>query len=112
MKESTFKILMFCIAIVFTLVFAIVVMPPLIADPDIFGALGAGFVNPYSSGYSVDVFLCWVALAIWVFYESKALGVKHGWVCLVLGAFPGVAVGLPLYLVLRNFQVNQSQKNP
>lgn len=111
MKESAFKITMYFIALAFTLVFAVVVIPPLIADPDILGALVAGFVNPYSSGYSADVLFCWAALAIWVFYEAKALAIKHGWVCVVLGAFPGVAVGFPLYLVLRSGQIKQSAKN-
>ena len=111
MKESAFKFMMYSIALGFTLVFAVVVMPPLIADPDILGALAAGFVNPYSSGYSADVLFCWAALAVWVFYESKTLAIKHGWVCLVLGAFPGVAVGFPLYLVLRNGQIKETKRN-
>lgn len=111
MNEFAFKCTMYFIALAFTFVFAVVVMPPLLADPDILGALGAGFVNPYSSGYSADVLFCWAVLAAWVFYESKALAVKHGWVCLLLGAFPGVAVGFPLYLVLRNGQIKQSARN-
>ncbi len=111
MNELTFKYAMYSIALAFTAVFAIVVMPALIEDFDILTALGAGFVNPFSSGYSADVLLCWAALAIWVLYEKKTLAVNHGWVCLLLGAFPGVAVGFPLYLVLRNAQITQSAKN-
>lgn len=111
MSEPTFKYLMYAVALTFTAVFAVVVMPPLIDNPDILGALAAGFVNPYSSGYSSDVLLCWMALAIWVIYEANTLSIKHGWACLVLGAFPGVAVGFPLYLVLRNKQLTQSNKN-
>jgi len=111
MKESIFKYAMLGIAIAFTLLFSIVVMPPLIENPDIIGALAAGFVNPYSSGYSADVLFCWAALAVWVLYDAKTLSVKHGWVCLLLGAFPGVAVGFPLYLILRNGQITQVGKN-
>jgi hypothetical protein len=111
MNEFAFKCAMYFIALAFSLAFTVIVMPPLIADPDLLGAIGAGFVNPYSSGYSADVLFCWAVLVIWVFYESKALDVKHGWVCLLLGAFPGVAVGFPLYLVLRNSQIEQSSKN-
>ncbi|MDA0278897.1 MAG: DUF2834 domain-containing protein [Proteobacteria bacterium] len=73
--------------------------------------MGAGFVNPYSTGYSAGVLFCWAALATWVFYQSKALDVKHGWICLLLGVFPGVAVGFPLYLVLRNSQIEQSARD-
>jgi len=53
------------------------------------GAFSAGFVNPYSSGYSADVILCWVTLVIWVMYEAKVYSVKYGWICLVLGVVPG-----------------------
>jgi hypothetical protein len=81
------------IAASFTVLFAAVVVPPLIDNPDIIGALAAGFVNPYSSGYSSDVIACWFILAAWVWFESQAKGVRHGWVCLVVGLVPGVAVG-------------------
>jgi hypothetical protein len=112
MNESIFKYAMLVIAAAFTLVFSMVVMPALIENPDILAALAAGFVNPFSSGYSADVLLCWLALAVWVLYEAKTLSVKYGWVCLLLGAFPGVAVGFPLYLILRNGQITQVSKNP
>jgi hypothetical protein len=38
-------------------------VPALLTNPDLFGAFAAGFVNPYASGYTADVFFCWVALA-------------------------------------------------
>ena len=60
-----------------------------------------GFVNPYSSGYSSDVIACWLILMVWIVYEAKNKGVKHGWICILLGAVPGVAVGFALYLILR-----------
>lgn len=111
MNESIFKYAMLVIAIAFTLFFFVVVMPALIENPDIMGALAAGFVNPYASGYSADVLFCWAALAVWILYEAKSLSVKYGWVCLLLGAFPGVAVGFSLYLILRNSQITQVSKN-
>lgn len=51
MKESIFKLLMCGITLAFSLVFAVVVMPSLIENPNILTALEAGFVNPYSTGY-------------------------------------------------------------
>ena len=74
--------------ICFTIIFCLLVVPALISDFDIMGAFAAGFVNPYSSGYSADVILCWVALVIWVTYEAKVYSVRHGWICLVLGLVP------------------------
>jgi len=110
MNEATFRVTMFGIAGAFTAVFCVLVVPPLIAEPDIIGAFAAGFVNPYSSGYSTDVIFCWVTLAVWVFYEQKRLAVRGGWICLLLGVVPGVAVGFPLYLVLRYKQIQPSKE--
>ncbi len=109
MKEKTFKISLSLIAIIFTVIFCILIIPPLIENPDIIGAFAAGFVNPYASGYSTDVFCCWAILLVWVIYESPK--VKYGWVCLLLGIVPGVAVGLALYLIIRTNQL-KTKNNP
>ena len=111
MNEQMFKLAMSLVAIGFFLVFCVVVVPPLIADPDVVGAFAAGFVNPYAAGYSLDVIFCWLALAVFVAYEARVLKVKYGWVCLLLGMVPGVAVGLALYFLVRHAQVSQIAKN-
>jgi len=108
MIHQVFNIALIGIAAIFTVIFCAVVVPPLIADPDIVSAILAGFDNPYASGYSTDVILCWVVLAIWVFYERHTYSVKHGWICVALGVVPGVAVGFPLYLVLRQKQLTHT----
>ena len=101
MDTQAFKIIITAAAAVFTALFAYWCIPPLIADPDIIGALAAGFVNPYSSGYSADVLACWVILSAWIVYERRVHRVRHGLWCIVLGAIPGVAVGFAAYLLLR-----------
>ncbi len=101
MNETIFKTAIIAAALAFLAVFALVVMPPLIAEPDVIGAFAAGFVNPYASGYSADVLACWVILSAWNMYERQTLGIKHGWVCIVLGMVPGVAAGFALYLLMR-----------
>lgn len=98
------------VALAFTALFCVVVVPPLIDNPDVLGAFAAGFVNPYASGYSADVISCWFILAIWVVFEARLKLVKHGWLCLVLGIMPGVAVGLAAYLLLRSNQVGEHQR--
>lgn len=103
MSKKAFKIGISVIGIIFTLIFCAIVIPPLIENPDIIGAFAAGFVNPYSSGYSADVFCCWAILLLWVIYESPKI--KYGWVCLLLGIIPGVAVGFALYLLIRMNQL-------
>lgn len=108
MNDQLYKALLWAVAIGFTGVFCVVVVPPLLENPDILGAFAAGFVNPYAAGYSADVFFCWGALAIWVIYEASAYSVKRGWVCLMLGVVPGVAVGFAAYLLMRHSQLNQT----
>lgn len=101
MSERMFKTLVGFVAFAFTLIFALIVMPALIADGDpVAGAL-AGFVNPYASGYAWDTILCWVILTIWIVYERRALEIPKGWICILLGLVPGVAVGFGVYLILR-----------
>lgn len=108
MTEKVFRGFLVFAAVAFTAVFSLVVVPPLLANPDVLGAFAAGFVNPYASGYSTDVFFCWGILAVWVLFEAKTLDVRHGWICLALGIVPGVAVGFALYLLLRHGQVLQN----
>ncbi len=105
MSERQFQVAISAVALAFTAFFCVVVVPPLIENPDVLGAFGAGFVNPYASGYSADLISCWLILAIWVVSEARSRSVKHGWVCLVLGVVPGVAVGLAAYLLLRQLQI-------
>ena len=107
MTTRTFEILVSLIAIGFVLFFCVSVIPALITDFDIIGAFAAGFVNPYSSGYSVDVIACWLILLVWVLFEKSRHNIEHGWVCLAVGIVPGVAVGFAAYLILRYRQLNE-----
>lgn len=108
MNDKLFKTSIAVVVIIFTFLFVFIVIPPLIENPDIIGAFGAGFVNPYASGYSVDVFCCWFILIIWIIYESPK--VKYGWICAILGIVPGVAVGFGLYLIIRAKQMSTLEK--
>src|SRR6056297_180793 len=111
MSKLVFKAILVVSALFFTGFFAAIVLPALIENPDVWGAFAAGFVNPYSSGYSMDVLVCWAILAAWVVYEARTYSVRKGWVCLLLGIVPGVAVGFALYLLLREKQVRQVRRD-
>jgi hypothetical protein len=112
MNEKIYKATIIAAATVFTALFAYWCIPPLIADPDIVGAFAAGFVNPYSSGYSADVFACWVILSAWILYERRTLGERHGLWFIALGVIPGVAVGFAGYLLLRMRQLPHRETAP
>lgn len=97
------------IGVGFAAFFFITLGPVLIENPNVVEAFKAGFVNPYSSGFSTDAICCWVVLAAWVIYEKVEKGIKHGWIALLLGLVPGVATGFALYLALRMQQTNTDQ---
>ncbi len=101
MTEGLFKAIIITAAATFTVLFSLWCIPPLIVNPDIIGAFAAGFVNPFASGYSADTLACWVILTAWISYEARIKGVRHGWICALLGIVPGVAVGFAGYLLVR-----------
>lgn len=105
MSDSAYRVLLIVLGLGFAAAFAAICVPPLIENPDVIGALGQGFVNPYASGYSLDVLTCYAVLAVWIIWERQSAGVRHGWIALIVGAVPGVATGFALYLLLRLAQL-------
>lgn len=101
MNTSAFRLPLLALAAGFTVAFALICIPPFLDNPDLIGAFAAGFVNPYSSGYALDIFFTWGVLAVWVLHEAKTRNIRHGWVALVIGIVPGVAVGFAAYLLIR-----------
>jgi len=110
--EPLFRMTIIAVALGFSVFFAVVVIPPLVENPDVLGAFAAGFANPFSSGYSADVIACWLVLGAWVLYEARSRSVKGGWICLVVGVIPGVAVGFAAYLILRSRQTESMEGIP
>lgn len=106
MSEKLFRITIIFLSLLFATYFLLIVVPPLIADPNVPAAFAAGFVNPYAAGYAGDVIVCWLILTVWVWYEASSLNIKYGWICILLGIVPGVAVGFGLYLSIRTRQFN------
>lgn len=101
MNEKTFKLSLALFAAIFLAVFIFYVSPNALADGDIIGSFAAGFVNPYATGYSIDVIMCWFIMSAWILYERQQYGYKYGYLCIALGMMPGAAVGFALYLYLR-----------
>jgi hypothetical protein len=109
MSGPVFKGLIGFLGAAFTLVFCIIVVPAFLESPDIIGAFAAGFVNPFSTGYSIDAILCAAILIAWIIYEKSALHVRHGWIAVPLCAVPGVATAFAVYLLIRFNQVAAKQ---
>ena len=108
MPTHIFRTLIILLGVGFAVAFSVIVIPPLIASGDVIGAFAAGFVNPYSSGYSLDTILCGLILMVWAIYERSALGVRHGLWVIPLSLVPGVATAFAYYLIIR---LNQQTKS-
>lgn len=109
MSKTVFEALVIGLGAAFAIAFCIIVVPPLLESGDVPGAFAAGFVNPFSSGYSLDVIVCAFILFAWIIYERSALGIKHGWIAIPLSFVPGVATGFAFYLVLRARHLDRSK---
>ncbi|MEM7439319.1 MAG: DUF2834 domain-containing protein [Pseudomonadota bacterium] len=105
MSKKLFLLSVALIGGAFALFFCVYVAPAFFETMDIVGAFAAGFVNPFSTGYSVDVIFCAVILLVWVLYERSALGIRHGWVVVPLCFVPGVATAFAAYLLIRARQI-------
>ena len=105
MTRRVFEVSVAGLGLVFAVCFCVIVLPPLLQSGDVIGAFAAGFVNPYSAGYSVDVIICAFILLLWVGYERSALNLRHGWVAIPLAFIPGVAVAFAYYLIVRSRQL-------
>ena len=101
MNDRLFTLLVISLGVIFALAFAYIVVPPLMMSGDPLGALAAGFVNPYSTGYSLDAIFCGLILIVWVLYERSAYGVRRGWIAIPLCLIPGVATAFAVYLLIR-----------
>ena len=101
MTARVFRAILIFLAMAFAIAFAAICIPPFVKNPNIPGAFAGGFVNPYATGYALDVFFTWAVLAAWVVYEARVKRVRHGWVALALGVVPSVATGFAVYLLLR-----------
>lgn len=101
MSKNVFIWVVTSLGLAFAVLFLVVFLPALIENPDFSSAGKAGFVNPFASTYTLDAIFCWLVLISWVVYEAKVDGIRHGWICILLGAVPGVATGLAAYLILR-----------
>ena len=111
MCRNVFERLMIFLGLLFLATFLVIVVPPMYQSKDVFGAFAAGFVNPYSTGYSIDAIICGVILIAWVIYERRALNIGYGWIVVPLSLVPGVATAFAFPLVIRSRQLETAKAN-
>ena len=59
------------------------------------------FANHASSSIGWDITIACAAFSIWLLHESKRIGMKHGWVYIVLTFTIAFGFAAPLYLFMR-----------
>ncbi len=60
-----------------------------------------GFVNAAASSLTVDLLVAFLAYVVFVVPESRRIGLRHGWIFLVLGLCVAFAFAFPLFLLVR-----------
>jgi hypothetical protein len=66
------------------------------------------FANRISAFFALDVILSVIALILFIRIEGKRLGMRLLWLPIVSVLAVGVSLGLPLFLYLRQLQLDRS----
>jgi len=66
------------------------------------------FANRIGAFFAMDVLVSAIVLIIFVQVEGRRLGIRGLWVPMVGTLLVGVSLGLPLFLCLRQIQLNRS----
>lgn len=68
------------------------------------------FANPISAFFAADVIVSSVVLWGFMYQESRKRSIKGWWVCIVANLVVGVSLALPLFLLLRELQIEKQEK--
>lgn len=63
------------------------------------------FANRISSFFSMDLIVSSLVLWVFVFWEGSRLGMKNLWIYVASNLLVGVSLGLPLFLLMRQRQL-------
>jgi hypothetical protein len=73
--------------------------------------LGQLFTNQISGFFGMDVIVSSVVLWIFVFSEGSRLNMKNLWIYIASNLLVGVSLGLPLFLLMRQRQLEEITTN-
>lgn len=66
------------------------------------------FANRVAGFFGLDVIVSSIVLWVFVFYEGRRNGIKHLWAPIVANLAVGVSLGLPLFLYMRETQLEKA----
>jgi uncharacterized protein DUF2834 len=65
------------------------------------------FGNQVSAFFAADVLVSSVVLWVFIYQETRNRHVPHWWLCIVANLTVGVSLGLPLFLWLRQTEIEK-----
>ncbi|WP_341530656.1 DUF2834 domain-containing protein [Nostoc sp. UHCC 0302] len=65
------------------------------------------FANKISGFFGMDVIVSSITLGVFVFWEGTRLKMQNLWVYIASNLLVGVSLGLPLFLLMRQYQLEQ-----
>lgn len=65
------------------------------------------FGNQVSAFFAADVFVSSVVLWVFIYHETRKRRVPHWWLCIPANLAVGVSLGLPLFLWLRQTEIEK-----
>lgn len=68
---------------------------------DIVEFLRQGYANNASASLTSDIVVAFLAFCVFVLAECRRLGMRHGWLYVVLGTVVAMAFAFPLFLYMR-----------
>ena len=68
------------------------------------------FANPVSGFFGMDVIVSSVVLWVFVFTEGRRLGMKNLWAPIAGNLAVGVSLGLPLFLYMREGELERTRQ--
>ena len=68
------------------------------------------FANPISSFFAADVIVSSVVLWAFMYQEMRKRSIKLWWVCVIANLAVGVSLALPLFLLLREIQIEKQEQ--
>jgi hypothetical protein len=68
------------------------------------------FANPISSFFAADVIVSSLVLWAFMYQEMRKRSIKLWWVCIIANLAVGVSLALPLFLLLRETQIEKEKQ--
>lgn len=67
------------------------------------------FASPIALFFAADVIVSSLVLWVFIYHETRKRSIKLWWVCIVANLAVGVSLALPLFLLLREIQVQKQR---